>query len=290
MEHKENARNVLKNRSDFWHGGKQSFPSTEHSGAPEQGSVRIHKIFLPITNMDQTEAQTGTQTMGYQKPRESIPRPYQNGGEGFVIFYDRLEHMAKGRIDIPKIARLQDYLNEKPTKGASGRIIDNEERERRRFLIVEDAEWLYLDTDRMKYEQTQLTMREGRRDGLLPAKDIDIVYPLDDFKDEEKARKFLASAYKIDIGVSLHRLDKPIEGQIYLSDEYKDREYLHQVRDILGHRNFIAILDPQNKDLESRIYRATGETIQRPILVNTNKIRHVELRKRNGSVVPQALQ
>ena len=237
--------------------------------------------------MDQTGEQIGTQTRGYQEPREEAQMPYQNGGAGFVILYDRLEHMAKGRIDLPKIARLQDYLNEKPTKGTKGRIIDDEERERRRFLIVEDAEWFYLDTDRMKYEQTRLTECEGRRDGLLPAKDIDIIYPLDNFKDEEKARKFLASAYKIDISISLHRLDKPIEGQIYLSDEYRDREYLHQVRDILGHRNFIAILDPQNKDLESRIYRATGETIQRPILVNTNKIRHVELRKRNGNGNPR---
>ncbi len=236
--------------------------------------------------MDQTEVQIGTQTEEYQGPKVRPQAYYQNGGEGFLVFYDRFEHNAIGRIELPNDVRLQDYLNEKPMKG-KGRIIDDEERERRRFLILEDAEWFYLDTPRMKYQQTDLTVREGRRDGLLPSKDIDTIYPLNDFRDEELAKYEWEHGYTIDIRISLHRLDKHIDGQILLSNEYKGIDYLHQVRDILGHRNFVAVMDPRNQDLETRIHQATGEFIQRPILVNTNKIRQVEVKKRNGNRNPR---
>ncbi len=200
----------------------------------------------------------GTQEQGTQTDED------ENGREGFVVIYDGFKRYAVGEITLESGVRLQDELN------------SDRRSHPRNFLKLSSAEFYILNPEDMRYYPTKATLKRGKRTLSTKVKSFDVVYPLSDFGDKEKAKSALKKSYLAKVDISLNKLEGDIEGEILLCKDHKETDHHDQLNSIFEFRNFVAVYKPKNKALETIILQAAGEVVQRPILISTDKIRNYE--------------
>lgn len=201
------------------------------------------------------------------------------------ILYNRFEHMAEAYVPLIfeeernktlRVPRLQDYLNREESK-MSGT-----------FLITFGA--YFQHNGKEDYELTDLTQKEGARPGEIPVGSIDAIYLRDSHGLLEESKKAEEECYTIDVRVYLNRLDESVSGKLLLHRDFEGVDYLRQLKRILRRRQFIALMEPNNRQLATRLGRhLAGEPFGNPMLINTRRIRDIELGNGHAKTLEELL-